>query len=463
MEQKYQKIIQQWEQIPHDYSEPEIEANLVQVILNSLGLDFQQIKTKPALRKGIELVPDRLVYADITKPPVLVIENKPRIASLASTEEQNHHLPFLNLCKEDALYQEAIGSIPQKNGIKEYLNKDIVPPAFLASYGLVFNGDFFQLWRRVEGLILPLTSIQRMTAITIPKLMQQLEYCLKNPQRALVTSIWNQKGGVAKTTNTINIGATLALKGKKVLLIDLNEQTDLTQRLGIIPNQITNWLPDSVYKVEQKELADAKYILKEAIQNLLVPTTDGRTLEIDVLPMDGNTLDKFRGSKDINHIKSFREIVNLLAVDYDYIFLDTSPTADILTKCTISSIDTILIPLDYGQKSIEHAVKTYQFMSKIREQRSTQEQLYIGPWNLGLVYSNCPPDSDATLEKLVNSELDSYSFVGRQCKTRIKTYAQTKIAEFKHMPVIHWQNSPVTASYKNLVDEVFLMPNFINE
>ncbi|MBW4694384.1 MAG: ParA family protein [Lyngbya sp. HA4199-MV5] len=79
---------------------------------------------------------------------------------------------------------------------------------------------------------MPLTPIQKFTKANIPALMQQLEYCLKNPHTALVSAVWNQKGGVAKTTNIVNLGATLALEGKRVLLIDLDPQNDLTRGVG---------------------------------------------------------------------------------------------------------------------------------------------------------------------------------------------------------------------------------------
>jgi chromosome partitioning protein len=458
--QKYQKVIERWEKIPATYSEDNIENDLVQPILEAVGLQFEQVKKTPHLGSGVGMKPDRLVYEDLTKPPVLVIEDKKRIPELADATDED----FISLCLTNALYKDAVGYVSGSNGIRQYLDIGKVPAETLASYGLVFNGDFFQLWRRVDGLVYPLTGIQRFMSSTIPSLMRQLEYCLKNPQRALVTAVWNQKGGVAKTTNTINLGATLALEGKKVLLIDLDEQTDLTRGVGLNPENFKGWLQDCIDKVDKDELAEARNILKQTVQDRLFLTSDKKKLTLSVLPCHRDSIGKgFREKKDINHIKIFRRIIQLLSSDYDYIFIDASPAADVLSRCVLYSSDTALIPIDYGKKSIHHGVGTYRSITKLRLQKSQAEQIHIGPWNLGLVFSNCPPDSGTNLKTLIDAELKSVSFAGRQCNTVIKTYAQAKIAEFKHMPVICWQKSPVTECYKELANEVFLEHNFVDE
>jgi chromosome partitioning protein len=459
MAKNYQSLIKRWGEIPTTYSEANLEANLVLPIFEALGLHFNQIQAKKSLGSG--LIPDQLVYTDVTKPPVLVVENKKRTQNLAEATDEE----FSNICKQTtSLYREAVGHGTSTKGIKHYLNKDIIPTEKLASFGLVFNGDFFQLWRRVDGLVLPLTDIQRMTAESIPKLMQQLEYCLRNPSRALVTSIWNQKGGVSKTTNTINLGAALALEGKKVLLVDFDEQTDLTIGVGLNPQHYEGWLKECIEKVEKNKLEDAKNILDQTIQKRLFPTSERTKLEISVLPIFGESLAKFRENKDkAKQMPSFKKIIQILAPDFDYIFIDTSPAADILTQCVLYSSDTTLIPIDYGKKSIHHGVRTYNGIAKLRSQRSKIETVHLGAWNLGLVFSNCPPDASSKLEELIKKELQSKGFSGKECKTVIKTYAQTKIAEFQHMPVVCWLNSPVTKCYKSLADEVFLKHNFIDE
>ena len=461
MAKNYQELIKRWEQIPKVYPEASLESDLISVIFASLGLKFDQIETTPQIGQGLK--PDRLVYsdADKTKPPVLVFENKRRVQNLADATDEE----FFKLCKQHPLYRESVGykDKPNNNGIKQYLDKDVVSPEKLATFGLVFNGDFFQLWRRVDGLVMPLTDIQRFNAESIPKLMQQLEYCLRNPHRALVTSVWNQKGGVSKTTNTINLGAALADAGKKVLLIDLDEQTDLTIGVGLNPDHFNHWIEDCVEKVDKNKLDEAKKILSEAIQYRVFPTTDRTQLKIYVLPIGSDSLGKFRGRKDISQVKSFQKIIKILVSEFDYIFIDTSPAADSLTRCVLYSSDTTLIPIDYGKKSIHHGVNTYHGIAKIRSTRSQVEKIHLGTWNLGLVFSNVPPDSGATLDKFIDEELKIKGFSGRKCTTVVKTYAQTKIAEFKHMPVICWSNSPVTKCYKNLAEEIFFKHNFIDD
>ena len=78
------------------------------------------------------------------------------------------------------------------------------------------------------------------------------------------------------------------------------------------------------------------------------------------------------------------------------------------------------------------------------------------------MFSNCPNDSGKVLEECVQDELLARKFAGKQCTTRLKIYAQTKIAEFKHKPVICWSTSPITKLYEELTKEVFLKHNFIN-
>lgn len=308
-----------------------------------------------------------------------------------------------------------------------------------------------------------------MTESTISELMQQLEYCLYGKPKALVIAIWNRKGGVAKTTNTLNLASVLALEGKKVLLLDLDTQNDLTRALGLEPKNYSEYLELSLKKIQAGHLDDAKQILDDTVQIRNYRTTDKKSFSLSILPGEQKSQEKFKTNAteydQREKIQLFQKIIKLFTEDYDYIFIDISPASDPLTIATLLSCDTFLIPSDYSKKTLHHAVDLYQKDAlTFRQNRVKQNYLHIGPWNLGIVFSNCPPGvaSDSQLEKCIQQELKNKGFTGYQCQTRLAIYAQTKLAEYKHLPVICWQNSPITKLYKQLADEIFLGHHFID-
>ena len=469
-QQAYEEVIQLWKQLPtaYTYTEQNLELNFVQPLLLSLGLEINQIKADINLGKKAGLKPDRLIYTDLNKPPVLVIEIKKRVPELANASEQE----FFEICQQpNSLYREAIGypNTPS-NGIKQYLDKSNpnIMPERLASYGLVFNGDFFQLWRRVDGLILPLTPIQRVTESSIPELMKQLEYCLYSRPKALVTSIWNRKGGVAKTTNTLNLSSVLALQGKKVLLIDLDTQNDLTRALRLNPDDYSEYLEECLREIQARRLETAKDILQNTIQTCQYPTTDGQSFSLSILPANEQSQKNLRNRSGRDYdrnekIRLLQQMIKLFVKEYDYIFIDTSPADDVFTLATLFACDTVLITSDYSRKTLHHAVELYNMsIPNIRKDRAKRETLYLGPWNLGLLFSNCPSGTMKLLEECIQNELNQKGFTGKQYQNRLKIYAQTKLAEYKKIPVICWQKSPITKLYNQLADEVFLTHNFID-
>jgi cellulose biosynthesis protein BcsQ len=311
-----------------------------------------------------------------------------------------------------------------------------------------------------------------MNATAIPKLMKQLEYVLQNPQPALVTAIWNRKGGVAKTTNTLNIGSTLALKGKKVLCIDLDTQTDLTRSFKIDSDKYPPYLIQCIKNIHANKIDDAFNLATKNIVSRRLKNTNGDVFSINILPSHPKELEQFRdpqgslGSLDIlpiQRVKILKKLIDCFKDSYDYIFIDASPSKDPLMVAMLLTVDTILIPTDYSKKTLFHAVDLYQKdIPLLRESNAKKDPLSIKPWNLGLVFSNCPGDAGSQLETCIQKELSNHSFKGIQRKTRLKIYAQTKISEFQHLPVVCWSNSQITKLYEDLVHEVFLNHNFIN-
>lgn len=466
-EKRIQDVVDIWKQIPDICNAATLDANLIVPMLRACGFSFPLVKMGSAIVP--KLIPDMLVYSDLDRPPILVIESKsrggnPKLSQVAEAD-------FENACQNLAPqhYRDAVGYSRNQNGIRQYLDNSVVPQRFLASYGFVFNGDFFQLWRRVDGLIFPLTPIQKVTEESLPKLIRQLATCLHSKASALVTTVWNQAGGVAKTTNTINIGATLALKGKRVLLIDLDPQGDLSRGLGIKSEQIVDYLTPCAALIQRGDLEQTANILKNAIRECPFSTFGliRHRYSVSVLPCERDSLLRFRDDEDDSAFEPnsiFRRLVGLLKADYDYILIDFAPAYDELAGCALMTCDMNLIPVDLGGKALHHAMTVHHTHIPTYRKLRVSKSLGYSPWSLGLVFSNCPIEREASLvlKKAIDEKLREQNFTGKQYKARLNTYVQTKIAEFKGIPVISWQKSPIAKRYTELTNEVFLNPNFID-
>ncbi len=444
-------IVDQWNQMTDNYPEADLAANFMSFMFGKLGIKIENIKNQPSIGSGLR--PDYLIYQASQEPPVLVVEIKKRVTELGSIPDKE----FAEQCEKHNLYREAVGFDPltRNNGIRQYLEVGKVRQECLAPYGLVFNGDFFQLWRRVDGLIFPLTPIQKVTKSSLPKLLKQLKKCLTEKPTGIVTGIWNMKGGVAKTTNTINIAATLALKGKNVLLIDLDPQGDLTHGLGFKSENLPDFLTPVSQKIILKEHDAAQAILKSEVKQRTF-----NDFSLSLLSTSKEALDSFRNSTEINQIISFIGIVELLKPEYDYIFIDASPVLDKLTQCMLYGCNLVMVPVD-GSKAIRHALKVHQeILPKIYQSR-LEHQLSNGPLSLGIIRSNWTIAENSVAEKELAREVNQ-NFVGiHQYETRLRQYAQAEIASLRQAPVVCWRSSPISKLYDELTAEIFLSHNFI--
>ena len=455
------KIVELWASLPTIYSEADLGASFMARLFDYLGLNHHQIKNVPSIGAGLK--PDYLIYNDPEQPPILAIEIKKRESALATVSDAN----FGSACQNHPLYKDAVGlsDKPNNNGIIQYLDITKVNPSHLANYGLVFNGDFFQLWRRVDGLVIPMMTIRRVNKTSLPKLLKELAHCLQAPPSALVTAIWNSKGGVAKTTNTINIASCLALAGKRVLLIDLDPQNDLTSGIGLKSNHAPDYF-DRVYdQLQLQEFDRAKDILMKSIQTKSFATSDGQSFHLSLLSSSKNYLnninDAVRAQKA--HV-IFNDLLDLVRENYDYIFIDASPKSDNLAQCLLCTADTILLPFDLGAKSLKHAIElSSKVIPALQIMRDKADDFTVGPWNLGLLYSLCPTQIGVEIEKSIADVIERQGFTGKQVNTRLINYAQTKQAEFQEKPVICWQDSRITKLFHKLTTEVFLGHNYTNK
>lgn len=145
-----------------------------------------------------------------------------------------------------------------------------------------------------------------------------------------VIAIANQKGGVAKTTTTHNLGVALAAQGKRVLMIDLDSQASLTISVGLEPLEVEQTIVD-VLRKEGVPLMECVQRLSDRLHIV--------TSIIDLAPMEMEMLSRASREKILDRaLKSVR-------ADYDFILIDCPPQLSILTINALSCADGVLIPV----------------------------------------------------------------------------------------------------------------------
>ena len=171
-----------------------------------------------------------------------------------------------------------------------------------------------------------------------------------------VISISNHKGGVGKTTSAINIGAGLNNLGKKVLLIDLDPQANLSQSLGLIDEEVNIYgALRGEYNLQPIEIAKG----------------------LDVIP---STLDlsgaEIEMSGEAGREYILRELIDPIRGSYDYIIIDSPPSLGLLTLNSFVASDIVLIPLQAQYLALQGVAKLTEVIDKIKKRLN--KKLRIG-------------------------------------------------------------------------------------
>lgn len=158
-------------------------------------------------------------------------------------------------------------------------------------------------------------------------------------------AVSNHKGGVGKTTSTVNIGAALASKGKKVLLIDLDPQANLSQSFGIKNQEIT---------IYENLKGDPPNII-EIKKNLYVISSslDLSAAEIEL-------------SSETGREYILKDVIVKIEDNYDYIFIDCPPSLGILTINALTASDYIIMPLTAEFLPFKGIAKLNEIIQKIK-------------------------------------------------------------------------------------------------
>ena len=161
-----------------------------------------------------------------------------------------------------------------------------------------------------------------------------------------IISVANQKGGVGKTTSTINLSAALAQKGMKVLVVDCDPQGNATSGIGIEKKQVEN----SIYELIIDECKIEECIYSSPIENLKVIPSNVNLAgaEIELIGMNKKEY-------------ILKETLEAVKNNYDYIMIDCPPSLNILTVNALTASDAVLVPIQcefYALEGLSQLIHT---------------------------------------------------------------------------------------------------------
>ena len=168
-----------------------------------------------------------------------------------------------------------------------------------------------------------------------------------------IISVANQKGGVGKTTTSVNLASCIAAQKKKVLLIDLDPQGNATSGVGIDKEEA----PHSVYDVLINETAASEAVIKTEFENLSLLSSgiDLAGGEIELVEME-------------NREYLLKNALSSIKNDFDYIIIDCPPSLGLLTLNAFTASDSIIMPIQCEYYALEGLSQLTATIRKVKKQ-----------------------------------------------------------------------------------------------
>lgn len=244
-------------------------------------------------------------------------------------------------------------------------------------------------------------------------------------------AIANQKGGVGKTTTSINLSASLAAKNKKVLIIDTDPQGNTTSGFGIDKNDLEN----TIYELILGECSIRDCIISEVISNVSVVPSNVNlaAAEIELIGVDKK---EYILKNEVDYIKD----------DYDFIIIDCPPSLNMLTINSMTTADSVLVPIQCEYYALEGLSQLIHTINLVKERLNPDLDME------GVVFTMYDSRTNLSMQVVENVKQNLNQ---RVYKTLIPRNIRLAEAPSYGMPInMYDAKSAGAEAYMQLADEV---------
>ena len=327
--------------LPENANHATLCANFIPKLLEGLGFTIDEQSLEFPSGAGAQTVDfaartntENDIFSHSPQNPFLIVEVKPRTINLANGG-----------------YQKAVKQL------KGYLAPNAVN-CKTAKWGIITNADYLQIFRKHRKVVYPLTQLIHLTPDNIDQKVQQLKQIIHHPDRALTITVYNNKGGVGKTTSVVNLAAYLGIN-HKVLVIDFDaNQQDLTNILDVQQGNCNFYQCLKDYR---------NYQLEDAIVPYRFTNKQSQEVGFDVIPADQVFIEKTPTELLQELTKDrFYEVLKTAKKTYDYILIDAPPGWSFFSKQAVMAADMILLPTKHN--NVASLINAQQVISEKLEE-----------------------------------------------------------------------------------------------
>lgn len=246
-----------------------------------------------------------------------------------------------------------------------------------------------------------------------------------------IIAVANQKGGVGKTTTSINLSACLAEKGKKVLVVDTDPQGNTTSGFGIDKNNLDN----TIYELILGECTIKDCIIKDVIENVSVLPSNVNlaAAEIELIGVDKK---EYILKNEVDYVKD----------EYDFIMIDCPPSLNMLTINSMTTADSVLVPIQCEYYALEGLSQLIHTVNLVKERLNPELEME------GVVFTMFDSRTNLSMQVVENVKANLHQ---RVYKTMIPRNIRLAEAPSHGVPISKYDAKSAGAeAYMQLADEL---------